>query len=369
VLARDRRIEGSCDVNIFCLRPKGFNVGNEAIFQGMKVFITEAFGYLPNLISLPATSRYESQRKGGLTSKTIYEINEYGCGVVIGGGNLYENNELDVDLNALRALNVPLLLFSLSRGRIYSRHGALVERTDVMPDRTLTALHEQAFLGLPRDNATHAYLKSLGIDNVRVGACPTMFLRKIADRFDGVTEHDRGLALVSVRNPDVMNIPRSMKPRVFTHVEQIVRFLRDKGHRVKLLCHDQRDLAFVSCLSDVEYIYTDDIYLYLALLKHCSLVVAYRLHSTLPCLSFGRPVINISYDERANSLLETIGYGEWNLDMVRSHDLLADVRDRYERLAELPTLQAKNEPVWTHYEGVMRDAFRQFAARVKQEAT
>ena len=118
-------------INLFCIRPKGFNIGNDAIFMGLRHFIHEAFGQVVNLIELPATSRYESQAKGGLTSKTIYEINQYGHGVIVGGGNLYENGELDVTLDALKTLEVPLMLFSISRGRIYNRQCKLVERTDV----------------------------------------------------------------------------------------------------------------------------------------------------------------------------------------------------------------------------------------------
>ena len=73
-------------INLFCIRPKGFNVGNDAIYLGMQHFVYKAFGEVINLITLPATFKYESQGKAGLTAKTIYEINQYGHGVIIGGG-------------------------------------------------------------------------------------------------------------------------------------------------------------------------------------------------------------------------------------------------------------------------------------------
>ena len=107
-------------INLFCIRPKGFNVGNDASYLGMQHFVYKAFGEVINLITLPATFKYESQGKAGLTAKTIYEINQYGHGVIIGGGNLYENGELDVNLDALSALEVPLMIFSVSRGRVYN---------------------------------------------------------------------------------------------------------------------------------------------------------------------------------------------------------------------------------------------------------
>ena len=128
-------------INLFCIRPKGFNVGNDAIFIGLQNFVYKTFGEVVNLIVLPATSKYESQAKAGLTGKTIYEINQFGHGVIIGGGNLYENGELEVGLDALDTLEVPLMLFSLSRGRIYNHRYQLVNRTDAMPLRVIRGLH------------------------------------------------------------------------------------------------------------------------------------------------------------------------------------------------------------------------------------
>ena len=33
-------------INLFCIRPKGFNVGNDAIFQGTRHFLYKAFEIL-----------------------------------------------------------------------------------------------------------------------------------------------------------------------------------------------------------------------------------------------------------------------------------------------------------------------------------
>ena len=45
--------------------------------------------------------------------QTIYEINQYGDGVIV--GEIFENGELEVDINALETLEVPMMLFHLSR--------------------------------------------------------------------------------------------------------------------------------------------------------------------------------------------------------------------------------------------------------------
>ena len=56
-----------------------------------------------------------------LIKKIIYEANQWCDGIIVGGGNLYENNELFLDFNALESLQIPLLLFSISLGKIYAK--------------------------------------------------------------------------------------------------------------------------------------------------------------------------------------------------------------------------------------------------------
>lgn len=351
--------------NLFCIRPKGFNVGNDAIFLGLQHVLEQAFGHVVNLISLPATSRYDSYSKAGLTAKSIYEINQYGHGVIIGGGNLYENGELDVDVDALRALEVPLMLFSLSRGRVFNRNNELVDRTDTMSDRVIAALDTVASYSLSRDHATDAYLRSIGCAKSKVGGCPTIFLDRVTDRLPVLHEGDRDTAFISVRNPALMSIPLSRQAEVYTDVQSIIALLDAKGYRdIRLLCHDHRDLAFAASFADIDYVYTGDVYTYLALLKSCAINVSYRLHATLPCLAYGTPTIKISYDERALSLMETIGMANWNIDMIRGSNVLDEVENRLELLDELPSAIAAVHPHWQELYRTQVSVFRLFAADV-----
>ncbi|MDZ4169169.1 MAG: polysaccharide pyruvyl transferase family protein [Coriobacteriia bacterium] len=351
---------------LFCIRPKGYNVGNDAIYAGMQHFLYEAFGEVVNLISIPATTRYDSVAYAGLTARSIHEINQYGHGVIVGGGNLYENGELDVNVEALGALQVPLMLFSLSRGRIYDRHGKLTDRTDVMPEGTVAALNRQASVSLARDNATGDYLRSIGFADTIVGGCPTCFLNRIEDRLPRLTGKDRADVLLSVRNPALMNVSLRRQSEVHDDVCRLIDFLRTRGHEdVRLLCHDHRDVAFAASFDAIDYVYTGDVYSYLAMLRACNLSVTYRLHAAIPCLSFGVPTIKISYDERALSLMDTIGFGEWNIDMVQTNDIVAAVADRYDRLGELAGIRAAAQPAWDRSYAVMSDGFRRFAAAVR----
>ena len=353
-------------INLFCIRPKGFNVGNDAIYLGMQHFIYSAFGEVVNLITLPATSRYESQAKAGLTSRTIYEINQYGHGVIIGGGNLFENGELDVQLDALGALEVPLMIFSVSRGRIYNRQLDLVRRTDTMPDRILKALDDRSDFVLLRDEATAAHMASIGCRNTTVGACPTIYLDRMMHRLPEVPGALDRTVLISVRTPDLMSIPLEKQARVRSDILDILQLLRRRGHAdVRLLCHDHRDISFAASFGDVEYIYTGDVMTYLSLLSRCALNVTYRLHSFLPCVSFGRPTIKISYDERALSLIDTVGLGSWNINMIEEPDVGEAVCDRLDRLDELPRLRRSNTLLWERVYGPFDATFRSFSTAVQ----
>ena len=353
-------------ITLFCIRPRGFNVGNDAIYLGTQHFVYEAFGEVVNLISLPATSRYESQAKAGLTAKTIHEINQYGHGVIVGGGNMYENGELEVNLDALAALEPPLMLYSLSRGRIYNRQGRLVDRTDAMPARVIQALDRKASCALARDFATANYLESIGCRHTVVGGCPTIYLDQMADGLPRLPGPKGSIALVSVRNPNLMSIPLRRQSRVYDDVLQIVDFLRGENFDdVRLLCHDHRDITFAASFPDIDYVYTGDVYTYLALLRSCAINVTYRLHAFLPCVVFGTPTIKISYDERALSLIDTVGLGEWNIDLMRTGDLLEEVRDRFQRLEELRALRARVQHRWNDLYSLTKMTFREFANDVR----
>ena len=354
-------------INLFCIRPKGFNVGNDAIFKGVRHFLYNAFGETVNLITLPATAKYEAHAKAGLTAKTIYEINQYGHGVIVGGGNLLENGELDVDLNALKCLEVPMMLFSLSRGRVYGRRNELVDRTDAISDQKILGLDKKTSFSLTRDQATADYMKQIGCQKTDVGGCPTIFLNEIRAGLPKLPVDYSGDALVSIRNPQLMSIPLIKQAKVVDDVKGIVQLLRDRGYsRVRLLCHEHRDIAFAASFVGMEHIYTGDVNEYLAMLNDCALNVSYRLHSFLPCLSFGRPTIKVSYDERALSLIETLGFGEWNINMTQQDDVIGMVRDRLDRLDDLSEMRMEVQPHWDAVRQNMADTFFHFAQAVRQ---
>jgi polysaccharide pyruvyl transferase WcaK-like protein len=305
------------------IRPLGYNIGNHAISFALRHMLYETFGRLVSVIDYPATSRHESTSKAGLTPATVFEINRFADGVIIGGGNLFENDEIAVDARALRSLQPPLMMFSNSRGRIFDRHGRLSDRSDVIPDAKLQVLLERSDISLSRDSATNAHLKAIN-DKDLLGWCPTINLERYTDNLPDLPEQERVGALISVRTPGLMNVPYRHQSAVQAHIDLAIDTLRKAGHkRIRILCNDSRDLDFATAFrytKGVDSVYTNDVYQYLALLKNADMVVSYRLHATLPSIAYGTPTVNIVYDERSKSLCDDLEVGAASLNMVEAGD-------------------------------------------------
>jgi polysaccharide pyruvyl transferase WcaK-like protein len=353
-------------LTIFHIGPKGFNIGNDAIRVGMNALLNEVFGEHVNVISIPATAQFEAHGRAGLTSGVIHEINQYGDGVIVGGGNLLENGQLTVDLNALRALTVPMMLFSLSWGRIFDQAGNLVRRTDAMPDQTIATLHAAATISVVRDGATLGHLESLGIEGAILGGCPTLFLGDVSSRFPELAAVNRGHTLVSIRSPHLMNVPLRVQQRVARDINDIIALLRGVGHEPLLLCHDHRDLPFAASFEGIEYIYIQDVFEYLALLRSAKLNVTYRLHSALPCVELGTPFVKISYDERSMSLIDTIGLSDWNVDLMAVGSVVDEVASRLKSLDQLTALVADTRPTRDNLRDTMRNAAEKFKGSISR---
>jgi len=153
--------------------------------------------------------------------------------------------------------------------------------------------------------------------------------------------------------------------QVYHDILDIVRFFKqESSSQVRLLCHDHRDIPFAASISDVDFVYTGDVYSYLAMLRSASLCVSYRLHASLPCLSFSTPTIKISYDERALSLVDTVGLGEWNINMIQSDDVFDQVVDRYRRLDDLRRLRAEAQSTWNELYDINLGTIKSFVDNV-----
>ncbi len=295
----------------------GLNIGNFAISKAIRSLINQID---PN-INILTIDAFTNKKLSGLNKQVIHEANLYSSGIIVGGGNLYENNELTVDTNALQSLQVPLVLFSISIGKIYNKNYKLVRRTDVMPDSTIKSLHEFSRFSLSRDKATYQHLNSLKVKNHKLGLCPTLFLNDYFEIPKNLSTIGKNDILLVIRNPELMNIPLESKPRVAKFIFDTYKKYKKQKKSIKIICNDTRDISFVNSLGINEYIYTGVVEEYLARLKNASLVISFRLHASLPCFSFGTNCINLSYDERSQSLMESIGLKNWDIPIFKYKNL------------------------------------------------
>jgi hypothetical protein len=352
--------------NVFWIRPRRHNVGNETIAFGLRRLLRAELGSDVNLLPVAATSGEYDGWLSGLTAETVHQMNLYGHGVVVGGGNIYENGGLDVDVEALRELRPPLILCSLSYGRIFDEQGELRRRTDAMPKATVRALDEQAVTSVARDRTTLSYLRELGLEGVRLGGCPSLFLRP---EFLPPPSGSRAEVLVSIRNPRLMSVPLRHQARVASEVARLVEALRERDlGPVRLLCHDRRDMPFAAGFGDIDYTLPDDAVDFLQRLRSASLVVTFRLHSFLPCLALGVPAVNISYDERSAGMMRTLGLEEWDVNLLSESDLTSAVLDRADRPDDLERLRTYCAPRWHDMEDTLHGAIREFADAVRRYA-
>jgi hypothetical protein len=351
---------------LFCVRPTGFNIGNDTIFLGLRHLVRQTFGSGVNLVHVPAVKGEAGSVLYGLLPQSIHQMNQYGHGVIVGGGNLYENGALDVNVHALGALRPPLMLFSLSHGRIFDRRKQLVPRTDAMPPEVIRALNARAALSVARDDATLAHLQSFGIAHAALGGCPSMLVSQLPQAHAPAMAVANGGTLLSVRNPRLMSVPLRDEARVHSTISRLIEALTADGRGpVRVLCHDTRDLEFASSLGPVDYLLPDDVYAYLDLLRRARLVVSFRLHAFVPCVSFGTPAVNISYDERSQSLMRTIGFADWDIDFLGAGDVVERVLDRCRRLQAYASLRDRSRALWDDHERTMRDAMTRFAGLVR----
>ncbi|MFT5167216.1 MAG: hypothetical protein ACI8P3_002453 [Saprospiraceae bacterium] len=354
-------------INLYSIRPKGFNIGNDVIYLGINHFIREAFKENYNVISLPATGKYENQKKAGLSAQTIYEINRFGSGVIIGGGNLYENGELEVNQTALKALERPMMIFSVSRGKVYNEQLELVNRTDVMTDATIKMINDRADISMSRDKATKAHIDSLGCKNI-VGGCPTLFINEMPQHLVPISKEDQTDVLISIRTPTLMSVPVSFQYELRGQMQEMINMLKTKGYsNIKILCHDHRDIPFAASFGDVDYLYTEDVYTYLTYLKNTKLNVTFRLHSFIPCLAYDIPTIKISYDQRAISMLDTLGMDDWNINYVKDN-VLKEVEHRIDNMGDLDNMKKTlNAGLWKENRAVISDNCAKFVDMVKNQ--
>ncbi len=334
------------------------NIGNALIALGHECLLRSVFGDELNLVTMNSAGT-----DGGFTPKGVYEMNQLADGLIVGLGNIFENGALTIDPFALESLTVPMLVLGASSGRVYAADGQLVQRTDSLPPEQIALLRRIAGEFLVRDESTQNYLASMGLKGIGVSGCPTLFLGEIVSSLPQDTTTN-GSVLISLRNPQRMSIPYRAQGRVWEDVRGLIEHFRQRGDDVRLLCHDIQDLSFAHGFPDVPLLYSEDPRRVLAWLRGASLNITFRLHAFLPCLAIGTPSINLSYDERAKSLIKTVGMSEWDIDYIQSENAVDQIRERMDNLDRFHDLVEQAQPKWEKFRSVSTDSLVRLAERI-----
>jgi polysaccharide pyruvyl transferase WcaK-like protein len=350
---------------LFNVRATTPNIGNELMALGMNKVLQAVFKDDYTVVTVPASGR--SGIKGaGLTKSTIYDINQLADGVIVGPGNLFENGALDVDRTAIGALTTPMMLFAVSTGRVFDRTGQLVARTDMLPPDHTKSVCRAADPVLVRDRATTIALAALECERAVVAGCPALFLDRIESE---LPDDDPSLAdtvLISIRHPRLMSVPNSVRGRFQTDLSGLIRFFREEGLDVRLLCHDYQDLSQAQAFPDVPAMYTEDPIRFLSWLRACRLNVTFRLHAFVASVALGTPSIPLSYDERSMSLIDTLGMKDWMVCFVHSPDVIEAVKARYAALGRFRQLAAAAQPTWDSLRRDMTEGLHRFKCRIDE---
>lgn len=343
------------------LHPATPNIGNQLIVLATQQLLESVSEAPLDIIHMPAKGVDAVLKRGGLNRETVYNANHLAAGVLIGPGNLFENNGLEVDVTALRALRYPMLLFSVSWARIFDLSGELHVRSDAMPDALVQELCLKSHATLVRDVATRRHLESLGVRNIQVVGCPVLALDPRQLNLPPPDSRTQNATLISIRHPELMNVPPKLQGRVHTDVPRLIHGLRELGHqKIALLCHDARDIRFAAH-HDIPYLYTENPLRYLSWLRDCRLNVTFRVHSLLPSAVLGTPSVHFTYDERAQGLIDIAGLQACSIDYVTSPDPIAAALAACAKEDVLKSHMMAARKQWVPLEKKMRDALQDWA--------
>jgi hypothetical protein len=354
---------------VYHFRPATPNIGNDLIVFALQQLIAQEATQAFNIVNAPAKGVSSVIKSGGLTRQNVNDINQLASGVLIGPGNLFENNGLEVDPVALDALRHSPLIFSVSWGRIYDDGGQLHERTDAMRPETIAALCRKACSVLVRDASTKAYLERLGVDRVQVVGCPVLSLEPQSVPLPRPDPRAEDAVLISVRNPLLMNISPRSQGRVHMDVHRLIERLRATGRRkIALLCHDCRDLPFAAAYADVPVLYTENPVQYLGWLRDCRQSITFRLHSFLPCALFGTPSVHFSYDERAVGLIEASDLQACDMNYLGPNDPIERALELCDEPDTVRRIFDQARPTWQRHRELMKAELSTWLGTLKPRA-
>ena len=100
--------------------------------------------------------------------------------------------------------------------------------------------------------------------------------------------------------------------------------------------------------------------------KNASILVSYRLHATLPAVSFNTPVVNITYDERAESICQDLGILSESIKMVGNGSNTRDlIRSKIMSGGYQSSADKKRQAIWKDISATQKSLFDNFKSQIE----
>lgn len=273
-------------------------------------------------------------------------------GVVIGGGGLLLRDQAGSDsrasgwqwnatVDAVRALDVPLLVFAIG----YNRFRGQAEFDPVFTEHLTAVVEAAAFVGLRNRGSIRAvasYLPEELHDRLRLQTCPTTLLWPMHPelRRSGTGGTANRLRLnVAFDRPEMRFGPDP--DQALDAVAQAMGHADRSGWEVVVTSHKPQDRQILPYLerADVHYAVEDltdagpaEI---VAAYAACDLAVGLRGHAQMIPFGLRRPIVSVESHDKMRWFLEDVGHPEWGVDIA--HPKLRDeLCDRIDHVAADP---------------------------------
>lgn len=260
--------------------------------------------------------------------------------VVLGGGGLLFNKPKhplgwmwNISTERFAALKVPVVFYGVGLNEEYL--SAQDWRLDKRGAQGVAWSFDRAALVGLRDYRTIAWARSLVPDHrdkVHFSPCPSLFLRNpTQERPAEDASESRALGV------NVVPLAKLWKSEIFISV--LVDALKNavsEGYTISYLPHSPKPESTVERLHELlpGHIanYTDPLH---ALTEYSSVtsVLCMRAHSMYMAFNLGRPFLNISYNTKCESIIETLGMKDFTIPWkpLRPWERISPVRTKLRR--------------------------------------
>ena len=333
--------------NVFCVRPRTGDVGDEAVFLVVRHYLREAFGPWVNVVSVDA--RRDGHGPSGITSRTAYELGLFGHGVVLcGGAPLDRQPWLELDCEALEDLPAPLWV---------------VGWPDGMEPWVIEGLARKAVAVSCLDARSLRRFEGHDAALSELGGCATLF----ADRAmlkGAVGQAQAGQVLLVVRDPMRTPLHGTRRTKLAADQREVARLLRARHPSVRMLAVSDAGRHLAASIGDLDYLYTEDAHTWHDLLRQSALVVSFRAETALACAGLGVPFVHVACGDDGLGAMAAAGLDDWSIDLQSCSDIPGAVSARLDQLGSLETKRLTAMGRWGALDRALAGAAGRFAEAV-----